>query len=140
MNRDVLVSKIIKFTPLLHKRVFKDFHKFELSREQMSLLFCIREHNLKPMRFYGEKLMISKPNMSALSKKMSDEGYINRTHGEKDRRIVYLELTDMGQLLLREHEERVKENMLERFLVFEDKEIDRLIDLFDEINSLLEKI
>lgn len=140
MNREKLVQQMLQFMPQMHKKIFKDFHKGLLTKEQMGLMFCLQRHGKRPMHFFGEHLMISKPNLSVLVKKLEGEGLVERIPNEEDRREIYIDITNHGRNFLKRHQEEVKKILLERFEVFSDGEVDELTQMFERIQEIMERL
>ncbi len=140
MERDKLLGYIFDFMPILHKKLFKGVHGMSVSRQQIKLLFLIKKNNGKPMKFYVEKLMISKPNLTKVVNKLIREGYIIREHDASDRRNINLYITKEGEGLLAFHMKEMKRNMLNRLEVLEDEDVLRLNRCFEEMVSILSKL
>lgn len=140
MERDTLIEYILSFMPLLHKKLFKDFKHCEISKQQMQLLFHIKHENGKPMKYYGNKLMISKPNLTTVVNKLIEEGLIERERDTDDRRIINLTITEKGDHFLTSHREIIKQNMLKRLEVLSDEDINRLNKNFEEMKAIFSKL
>ncbi len=138
-----LVLYFTDYIPVIHKKIFKGTHrKFheKYTRHQMHLLWMVSNNGKKPMRFFGERLLISKPNMSALVGRLEDEGLLRRVHDAEDRRKVLIEITEGGTNVLKEHGKKLHNVVKERLSVLSDEEKITLIDSFETIERILEKI
>lgn len=140
MERERLIHYIFNFMPLLHKKLFKKFHGFEISKQQMHLLFAINNNNGNPMKYYGEKLMISKPNLSTVVNKLIQEELIERKNDVSDRRVINLYITDKGKDFLITHRKAAKKNMLKKLGVLTDEDVKKLNHHFKEIESIFSKL
>lgn len=140
MDRDILIDYILNFMPLIHKKIIKRSHGCKMSRQQMWLLFTIKNHNGKPMKYYCEKLMISKPNLTTVSNKLIEEGLLERKTDNNDRRIINLYITEKGIEFLDEHMKTVKEDMSKRLEVLNDEDVKTLNKNFQEIKSIFSKL
>lgn len=138
MNKK-LVAYFMDYMPMMHKKIFKGI-KRDYTRHQMHLLYEVKRNGAKPMRFYGEKLLISKPNMSSLVGRLVDDELLERVHDENDRRKVMIKITDDGFNVLEKHGEEIRNNVKERLSVLSREEQDELVESFETIERILEKI
>ena len=84
--------------------------------------------------------MVSKPNMSVLAEKMINEGFIEKGTFEGDKRITTLKLTKMGGDFLDAEMNKFINHLLDKLSVFEDKEIERLNEMIEEITDMFSKV
>jgi len=134
MDREKLAENLIAIFPILHKKLFKNMPELKISKQQIALLFHINYENGRPMRYYGEKLTISKPNLTPLVDKLIKDGLIERKENPDDRREIILSITKEGKDTLDEHKELMKKIVLEK-LAFLDK--DDLSELDNSLNTII---
>lgn len=139
MEREKLIELIFRFNPLIRKKLFKDI-RYKNSVHQMHLMWMIDHHNGNPMKFFGEKLMISKPNLTKVVNRLIEEGLIERKTDEKDRRIINLYITEKGKSFIEQHKEAVKASLRKKLDVLSDEDIGKLIKNFEEVESILGKL
>lgn len=140
MDRDKLLEYILGLMPLLNKKLFKDFQKIGISRQQMRLVFTIKNENGRPMKYYCEKLLISKPNLTTISNKLIEKGLLERRIDKTDRRIINLLITDKGEEFLVECKKKIKEFMLNKIEVLSDKDIKTLNKNFEQMEAIFSKL
>jgi DNA-binding MarR family transcriptional regulator len=92
------------------------------------------------MNYYAKKIMVSKPNMSVLAEKMINEGFIEKGTFEGDKRVTTLKLTKMGGNFLDAEMNKFINHLLDKLSVFEDKEIERLNEMIEEITDMFSKV
>jgi len=139
-RREVLAKSVLSIMPLYHKKLIRKLHCQGISRHQMTLLNNIWEHDGMPMSYYGEKLMISKPNLSKLVNKFFEEGLIERQADENDRRITKLFITEKGKKEIKEHGEVFTKEVADRFEKLSDEDVDSLIDSYENITKIFDKL
>lgn len=139
MQREKLIELIFKFNPLIRNKLFKDM-RYKNSFHQMHLMRMIHHHNGNPMKFFCEKLMISKPNLTKVVNRLIEEGLIDRKTDEKDRRIINLSITEKGETFMEEHKEAAKASLRKKLDVLSDDDINKLIKNFEEVQSILGKL
>lgn len=138
-DRERLIEYIFSFMPLLHKKLFMGMHhKKEMHR--MRFLRMINNHNGEQMKFFGERLIISKPNLTKLCDRLIDEGFIERKSSDEDRRVIHLYITDKGKKIVEDHRQEVRRDMLKKLETLSDEDIQTLNKNFSEVESIISKL
>lgn len=139
-DRNKTIEYLIKYIPLFHKIFFQKVCSNKPPRQYLQLLMCIQKENGKPMHYYGQKLLIPNPNMTALADKLVKEGLLERQADKKDRRIINLLITPKGKEFLEFHKRKLKKLIIERLEVLEDEDIQKLNNSFEEIQKIFDKL
>ena len=139
-GRNLLVRYIGDFMPLMHRKFFKKIHTPDLPKMQMVHLKNVSHEDGMPISYFGEKLMISKPNMSKLTTKMINDGLLEAKNDPSDKRVTKLNITESGKTKLHEAFKVVSENLLDILSRLEDEDVERLNINFCEIKEILKKI
>ena len=143
MEREKTIMYLMDYLPRLHRKLFKNSMKMDsqnFTRHQFMLLYTLDHFGEKPMKFFGEKLTISKPNLSTLVDKMVEEKLIERVSDEIDRRRVKIRISNNGKNVLKEHGDVLKKHLFKRVSVLSDSDIKSINESFDNIQTILEKI
>ena len=140
MNREQLPEYIFGFMPVLHRKLLRRRPHTNLPRQAMNVLHHISFHDGESMKFYGDKMSISKPNMTKIVNILIDEGFVTRKHSSEDRRIITLHMTETGKVKMKEHFDDMKAQILESTSSLSDEEIQQLIDSFATIKRIFEKL
>lgn len=140
MNREKLAEYVFQVMPLINRKLFKRVHHNEIPKQHIRLLHTIYHHDDKPMKFYGARLYISKPNLSKLVELLIQDGYIERHADENDRRVIRLKATDEGRKVVDEEMIRIKKKVVETFAVYSDEDIEQLNYHFEGIAKILDKV
>lgn len=83
---------------------------------------------------------VKKSAITAIITRLFEKGLIKRTRDEKDRRVVYLTLTDKGQELFDSTEKRVHK-LVESFITsFDQQEIKQFIDTYEKLDHVLKGV
>jgi DNA-binding MarR family transcriptional regulator len=64
-----------------------------------------------PMSRLADELDVALPNATGIIKRMAERGLVERTHDERDRRVVRVDLTDAGRELIGEMEASRRQRM-----------------------------
>lgn len=140
MNREQLPEYIFGFMPVLSRKLLKRRPVANIPRQSMNVLHNIHFNNGEPMKFYGEKMIISKPNMTKLVNGLIEEGLVTRQHSQEDRRIITLHITEKGTELVENHYSDMKAQILESTSVLSDEEMQDLLNSFETIRQIFDKL
>jgi len=140
IDRNKTIEYLIKYIPLFYKIFFQKVCSNNPPRQHLQLLMYIKKDGGKPMRYYGQKLLISNPNMTVLTDKLVKEGLLERQADKKDRRITNLIITPKGKEFLEFHKRNLKKLIIKRLEVLEDEDIQKLNNSFEEIQKIFNKL
>ncbi|MCT4542580.1 MAG: MarR family transcriptional regulator [Vallitalea sp.] len=139
MQKEKLIDIIFNFMPLINHKLFKDV-RYKNSIHQMRLISIVDKHDGEPMKYFCDKLMIPKSNMTKIVNRLIEEEFIERKTDEKDRRIINLYITQKGKKSLEQHKKDVKQNLSLKLDGLSNEEINKLIKDFEEIECILNKL
>lgn len=140
MNREKLPEYIFNMFPLLHKKLLMRHPDSVVTRQQMNLMHKIKFHPNGTMSEYCHKTMISKPNMSKLVNGLIDEGYVVRHRDNEDRRKVTLNLSEKGNEVVAKFFRDMGKQIVDSTQALTEDEINQLVESFDTIHTLLDKL
>jgi DNA-binding MarR family transcriptional regulator len=107
------------------------FKPYGISPQQFNILRILRGAG-EPIKVQTikERMIERAPNATRLMDKLSDKGLINRLPCPDDRRVVHIQITGPGLLLLKDIDQNFKEDLLENLT---ENEASLLSDLLDKI-------
>jgi DNA-binding MarR family transcriptional regulator len=140
VDRERLAGNLLAFVPSVFKRLVKGYPVGDISRQQLEFLFMLSGHDGNPMSFYSEKLMVSKPNLTVMTDKLIEEGFVKRSFDPNDRRVIILNITDKGQESLCRHKEKVRQEMVKKLGQFNESDVKRLNELIEEMRAIFDKV
>ena len=140
MNKEKLVENIMTSGFLMYKRLSNGIKSPGIPRNQFELLYSISLENGKPMKHFGDKLMISKPNLTVMADRLIDQGFVERIFNPEDRRVIILSVTKKGEEFLNDQVEKIKQEMLKGFRLLSDEDALRLNEIIDEMNYIFNKL
>ncbi|WP_396601204.1 MarR family winged helix-turn-helix transcriptional regulator [Algibacter sp. R77976] len=132
VNNKVKAMLNIIYTANWINSVHNEFFKpYGLSPQQFNILRILRGSS-EPLKVQEIKArMIERaPNATRLMDKLSDKDLIKRLPCPGDRRVVHIEITDLGLALLKQIEANLKDDLLENLT---EAEAATLSDLLDKI-------
>jgi DNA-binding MarR family transcriptional regulator len=80
---------------------------------------------------------VKKSAITAIITRLWEKGLIQRTRDENDRRLVYLSLTEKGNELFRNTEERIQALVGSFIEKFDQEEILQFLKTYDKLNGIL---
>ncbi|WP_051585813.1 MarR family winged helix-turn-helix transcriptional regulator [Caldanaerobius polysaccharolyticus] len=83
---------------------------------------------------------ISFGSLTVMVNKLVEEGFVKRTPCTKDRRIIYVELSEKGEQYLKESAEHFIGLLEDKVRRLDDADKNRLKELLSEANELLRKV
>ena len=106
---------------------------------QVLFILSMPEYPQPTMSFLAEEMGITKQQLTKLVNDLEAMGLVKRIHDERNRRLVYVTLTDDG----RNEFEEIKQAMLECTVAglkdFSEDELEQLGDCLERLIPLLEK-
>ncbi|MEC2078758.1 MarR family transcriptional regulator [Metabacillus fastidiosus] len=109
----------------------------ELTNDQHFILRHIRKTNLCTSTELAEVFEVNKSAITAIINRLMEKGLINRKRDENDRRIVYLTLSELGNELFLESEEKIGRFVEEIMVQFEHEEIEAFLNTYEKLNNAL---
>jgi DNA-binding MarR family transcriptional regulator len=103
------------------------------------LLLLVKDIELS-MSEIGEKLFISKPNVTALINQLMEEGFTERLPDKQDRRIIKIRLTKKGTAFVEKNKKVFRQQINEKLLSLSEKELNKFVSSLQTIMKILTKI
>ena len=121
-----------------HQQQFMD--RFDLTMPQFNILRILRGAkgpiNVNTVK---DRMIERSPNTTRLMDKLIDKGLIERIRCEQDRRVVYVNISELGQELLKQIDETSDFSYLTHPAI-SDQEATQLSDLLDKLRETYEHI
>ena len=106
---------------------------------QFFLLESLRQGPTRPTEI-SRVLGVSKPNVTTLINTLIVNGLAQRSHDEKDRRNVYITMTNKGKRVLQRRRKTVKNYMLALFDKFDDNDIRAFCVVMERFTDMMRKM
>jgi DNA-binding MarR family transcriptional regulator len=112
---------------------------------------CIPPSHMKAIFYLSRKestsvsdvarcLDISKPNMTPIIDKLISEGFAYRYTDPNDRRKINIKLTEKAHDFLKEREQKIKENLLNKISYLNDDDLIKLDSLLKDMYEIIIKL
>lgn len=123
---------------LITKEYQPHLDPFGITYPQYLVLLILWETNPIPVNDIAKKMILNTNTVTPLLKRMEKQGWIRRKKHDSDERKVWIHLTDKGMEFKLEAA-KIPELLLNG-LKTDSMELDRLYELRDQINQLIEVI
>ena len=139
---EAIVQNFISIIPLFKKKLLHDNCKFDKGNLNHShfQIAVLKKEGQQPISEVAKKLFISTPNMTKLLNKLIDEGMIERIPGEKDRRIININLTEKGSTYLKSSFLEIQSSLKDKISSLPDEKLDKLNDSLLTLKEVLNEI
>lgn len=135
-----LIDKYVDISFSVHRKgevLIKEQMDNDLTNDQhYTLRYMIKVGSCTSSEL-AEAFDVQKSAITAIINRMWEKGLIQRTRDEKDRRVVYLTVTDKGKELYLETEERIYKLVGSFIKKFELSEIKQFIETYEKLNQIL---
>ncbi|MDD2982541.1 MAG: MarR family transcriptional regulator [Crocinitomicaceae bacterium] len=109
--------------------------QFDLSIPQFNILRILRgDRGMISVNTVKERMIEKSPNTTRLMDKLIDKGLINRVRCETDRRIVHVEITEKGLVLLKQIDATFDDSQFKTNFLTDD-EARTLSQLLDKVRE-----
>lgn len=110
-----------------HQNAF--FKPFGISPQQFNILRILRgAGQALKVQTIKERMIERAPNATRLMDKLCDKQLIERLPCPEDRRVVHIQITQLGLNLLEEISKEFKEDLLENLTMTEAEQLSNLLD------------
>lgn len=106
------------------KSIYKTaFENLEYSRPLYEVMKYLKYNGKSKMTDLVKELMVTKPYITAVADKLITNDLIFREHDIKDRRIIFIALTEKGHSIVDEYETLLKNKVKENISFLDDNEV-----------------
>ena len=141
---DDIFTELILVFPAFTKKLFEindnTLKNNGIARAHVKLMRFLKIEGPCTMTHLGKKLYVSKPNITVLVNKLVEFNMVKRILDENDRRIIYIELTDIGRISLEEHTEAMKAAFYISIEKFNKDDLALLKETLNNMKMLVEKM
>lgn len=88
----------------IHKNIAKSSN---VTPDQFNVMNIINTNDKCTSSFLAKVLNVKKSSITAIVNRLTDKGLIKREYNEKDKRVVFLKLTEEGQKILVDERQKI---------------------------------
>jgi DNA-binding MarR family transcriptional regulator len=120
---DIIAENLMSIHPLLYKSISKPMRRnTSITPGGMYVLGSLKRNGILSMSDIGKCLSMPKPHVTTIVDKLIEEGYVERQHDPKDRRIINILITEKGSKDFEEIKLNVSENLKEKLRLLNEEE------------------
>ncbi len=135
-----VTSDLLAFLGTVKNEIFRPMEQMtrnRLSPSQFHTLSILYRRGSLPMSELAGCLKISKQQLTPLIAKMAQGGLLERKPDEADRRIIRLEITDLGRDSHRAMFSEIRCKLIDKLGMLPEESLDELEVLLERINLIL---
>lgn len=144
---DGIINNLYYIMPLFHRAIKKKLFQNKTTLAQHGLL----PHHYEIMRMLHEsgqvhissvadKLFIPRPQMTYLIDKLVDTGMVERNTDPSDRRMLDIQLTSKGKLIIKEHGKHTRDALKESMANLTNDELKEVSASLQKIREVFSKL
>ncbi|MFJ5712971.1 MarR family winged helix-turn-helix transcriptional regulator [Neobacillus sp. NPDC093127] len=136
-----LIDRYVTVSFQVHKKaesLIKGKIGDDLTNDQHYILRYISQSEECTSSELADAFEVNKSAITAIINRMADKGLIKRTRDENDRRVVYLTLTDEGNILYQNCQEKIQFLVESIITQFEESEIKNFINTYEKLAQILD--
>lgn len=133
-----VMMAIIRVAELFKKEESSYLRNYDITFSQYNILRVLdaSENGQNTMKNVHKIMLVSRANMTGITKRLEKLGYITRKNAPEDDRLKYLEITAKGRDVVRRIS-LTKEEVLDRYLT--DYSEERKLELLNVFREILRK-
>lgn len=113
--------------------MFREIMPGELTIDQFATLRYLRAQNMSTSSELADIFCVGKSSITAIITRLSDKNLIKRLPDEKDRRVIYLALTEEGVQICDMMEEKIQQLLSKYMKHFDEQEATAFINTFEKL-------
>lgn len=126
MEKDKPLKTVLQMGGILHQLMYtvsKNLKEMEMTPEQPILLNIILNYGPLTQKDLADKMHIKPATLTARLQRLEKRNFIVRTNDKNDKRVQYVELTDLGKTNLETSVQVLKDVSKIAFKGFEDEDL-----------------
>lgn len=140
---DHIVDNLYSVYPILHRNLVKtscECMNIKLSGPQYLVLLVLYKKGTQSVTEIAEKIYRSKPQMTVLIDKLIKHELVVRNTYEKDRRVIFIKLTEKGNRFVKTYNFQAKENLKNKLKNLSNDDLLNLSSALDVVKNITQKL
>lgn len=110
----------------------------EITTDQFTLLQFIAQNPSVTATEIAQSFGVGRSAITALVNRLVQKNLLERKRNEKDRRIIYLSLTDRGKFVVMETEKQINQFLQDKLSHFDVEDTEKFLNLIEKLATLIE--
>lgn len=134
-------DRVSEIMPAIMKEFIKSqaggFHKLKITLPQLAIMTILEREEEANMTDLAKAMDVTTSAMTGVVDRLVRDGYVNRSHDTKDRRIIRIKLTAKGLKTVRTAIDDRKKATIKIFGVISQEERDKYLSILEHIREHL---
>jgi DNA-binding MarR family transcriptional regulator len=137
-----ITENILLFFPLFYRNILRlnETRVKNPINMQTRILLMLTHSGQMPTSEIGTRMGISRPNVTSLVDKLLAQGYVQRIHDEKDRRVIHILVTGKGRKFAAGRLQMVRKGIRKNLSVLTRGDIDSLYSALETFRQVITKM
>lgn len=114
--------------------------QYDLTPEQFNILNLIGHHKISTSSKIAQLTNVKKSSVTSIINKLVDKGNLTRSTSDKDRRTIYLNLTNQGEVKLNQARQTLITEVSPALESLSDNQLKELFNSLNSINNNMQNI
>ena len=142
MNIKEFAGRVIELFPQISKGLMQREHNYltkgDISLPQFWVLNHLYHNEKSKMNCLAKHLKISPPATTGLIDRLIAQGMVLRKDDEKDRRIVWIELTSKGKAIIRNIRKEKVRTLIDVFGRISEKDREHYLNILEQVANIID--
>ncbi len=141
-NNQDPIAALMEVFPLCQKVILNTFDCRDLgfTKTQLSILFALTAETKLTMSELAAYIVSSKEQTTRAVAPLVQEGYLERTHDESNRKLVLVRLTDSGRRIMEHKQQELREILTAKTEQLSDEDKENFFKALDTTLQILKKL
>lgn len=110
----------------------------DLTTDQHLMMRCIKRKGRATSSELANTFNVNRSAITAIINRLNEKGFIERLPDSHDRRVIHLQLTEAGQLVVTQGEEKIQKVLESYFSQLDEQEMTQFLRTFEKIAQIVE--
>ncbi len=137
-----ITDNLFAVLPLVHRKLlrFAPDQIKNVSRPQLGVMRILQQTGPVPISEVARRLLITRPQMTALADQLIGQNLAERASDKTDRRVTNIKLTPKGRRVLKAARDLVRQQIRERLSVLNETDLAELSATLESLKTIGDKI
>ncbi|MFX3623915.1 MAG: MarR family winged helix-turn-helix transcriptional regulator [Ectobacillus sp.] len=138
-----IVNHLLSLVPLFYRKFMlpnDSASQKHMPQSHIQVLVLLDGLDTLTISEIGDRLSISRPNMTPLLNKLIEKGYIKRHYSTKDRRVILISLTQEGKAFISTYKQLIINKLKENLEILSVEEQQQFCNSLETIQTLIPKL
>ncbi len=130
-----LIRKLMQSGAFYTKELNK---KFNVSAPQVACLLALHENGPVSLSFMAKQIMVKSSTLTGIIDRLEQKGLVVRTRNSPDRRVITIELTDVGEVLAKNAPPPIQLKIVQGLKRLDDEEREQIVKSLNKLAEMID--